>query len=195
MTVIDEHSARSKEFFDSLLMHSFSEIFELLNREDPVDFSNMQLEELEKTSWESIMLTISTSNFRLTVLLHCKAYASLSVTDRQLLINGIENEQRYRDYMCEIGNYLCGAACRMLGAKGFSTGASTPAIIANPRAASNTRQIDADYETHVGGFNQGSPQLCASIFLFAGREFEQDLQYMSSLDMDKVKATGELEFF
>ena len=127
-------------------------------------------------------------------LIHFPAYQKLDAAFRESLGEHVESEDKYRDFISETGNHLCGIACNIMGARGFSTGLSTPTAIQNLEAANNIRLIEVDYETHLCGLHQGSHQLCVSFYVFTDRLFTVD-DRMQKLDIEVSQNTGELEFF
>lgn len=185
---------QAAKFFDDLLYKSFQEIGSTSHKKFDFQVAKTTLDELKALEWQSIMLTVASSNFRLVSLVHFPSYKKLNPDYTILLDEHAESDRKYKDFISETGNNLCGVACNILATRTFSTGLSTPTLIENLDTVHNIRLIDIDYETHVCGMHNGSHQLCASFYVFKDSTFVFD-ERMRQLDFEIEKNTGELEFF
>ncbi|HMW46940.1 MAG TPA: hypothetical protein PKC70_01475 [Cellvibrionaceae bacterium] len=189
-------TAQTEKSVYGLLHHSFAEMFRLAQINHDITFKEIKPEYIDQHNLKSIMFTVSSSNFRIVILLHFLPKAELASQHNECLnIDVSSNEQRYHDYVCELGNNFCGVICRVLGSAGFSTGMSTPNILANARSILNMQSVGMDFETHIGAFSGSLPILCASCCLFVNKGLNIDLNIPIPNVVNAQEALGELEFF
>lgn len=189
-------TAQTETSIHALLHHSFGEMFRLAQLNKNILFKDIKPEQIDEHQFKSIMFTVSSSNFRIVALLHFTPKAELTNTHLEYLNKEhLGNEQRYLDYVCELGNNFCGVVCRVLGAANLSTGMSTPNILANAKSILNMRSVGVDFETHIGGFAGSVPIFCASMCLFVNQGLNVDLNIPMPSSIQAEETLGELEFF
>lgn len=189
-------TAQTEKSIHALLHHSFGEMFRLAQRNQDLTFKDIKAEYIDEHNFKTIMFTVSSSNFRLVILLHFPPKSALTSTHNNYLnAELLTNEQQYHDYVCELGNNFCGVICRVLGAADFSTGMSTPNILANAKSIINMRSAGIDYETHIGSFNDSTAIFCASMCLFVNKGLVVDLHIPIPNIVIEEETLGELEFF
>ncbi|HMY38698.1 MAG TPA: hypothetical protein PK011_05190, partial [Marinagarivorans sp.] len=109
-------TAQTEKSVYGLLHHSFAEMFRLAQINHDITFKEIKPEYIDQHNLKSIMFTVSSSNFRIVILLHFLPKAELASQHNECLnIDVSSNEQRYHDYVCELGNNFCGVICRVLG--------------------------------------------------------------------------------
>lgn len=181
---------------DALLNHGFSEMLRLFNKDHNFFVKDIKPDLIEDQDYKTIMFTVSSSNFRLVVLLHYLPKSELTHALHETLnLDPSSSAQDYQDFVCELGNNFCGVICRTLGSAEYSTGMSTPALLANPKSIVNLRAVGLQYETHIGGLIDASAPLCASICLFFNKGYVGELNIPMPSQSDQQETLGELEFF
>lgn len=187
-------NAQTERSIENLLDHAFREMLGLLkNRDCQVSWlTGAQMDEMEMSA---IMFTVSSSDFKLVMLLHFFPGSALPRSARDYLALSQDDERTYHDYVCELGNNLCGVVCRVLGASGFSTGMSTPIILQNAQSSLHLRRIGADYERHCTARIADGPLFCASAFLSFNPGVEKTIGISISNTAAADESLGELEFF
>ncbi|HRH76108.1 MAG TPA: hypothetical protein PK129_02080 [Cellvibrionaceae bacterium] len=189
-------TAQTEQSIYALLHHSFSEMFRLAHINQDIVLKDVKPEQMDEYKFKSIMFTVSSSNFRVVILLHFTPKAELTHQHHERLNSDhLNSEQRYHDYVCELGNNFCGVVCRVLGAADLSTGMSTPNILANAKSILNMRSVGIDFETHIGGFAGSVPIFGASMCLFVNRGLTADLNIPIPSVTQAEETLGELEFF
>lgn len=188
-------SAKTERSIAALLEHAFCEMLSLLKNQG-YSFDFLNREQIDEQEMNAIMFTVSSSNFKLISFLHFPARAQLPHAAYDLLpLDQKDAEQSYRDYVSELGNNLCGVLCRVLGAAGFSTGMSTPAILHNTNSTVHMRKIGVDCEKHVVASIETQPVFCASLLLFFNQGVNLDLDIPIPSKASGTEDLGELEFF
>ncbi len=189
-------AAKTDKSIEALLQHSFKEMLQLLNKNQAFTTREVKGEFIEEQEFKTIMFTVSSSNFRLVVLLHFLPKSELNAELYDTLkLDPACSTQYYQDFICELGNNFCGVICRVLGAADFSTGMSTPAILANKKSIINLRSVCIDFETHAGGFVDNQVPLCASMCLFFNKGANMELNIPIPAASHEQENLGELEFF
>jgi len=137
---------------------------------------------------EFTMLTISSYDFRMFVLLHssCSAPSMRYASDAL----GMSHEQitpmRYYDFLGELGNRFCGAFKRDLGNCFPHMGMSTPNRMRS-ESLKHLKNLSFAYDTHVNARAHNEANFCASLYVsfYGKREFRVD-------DVPKVEAQAEI---
>lgn len=153
-------------------------------------------DQIDEQEMSAIMFTVSSSNFKLVILLHYPSKANLPPGAWSYIgLNAGDDERIYSDYVCELGNNFCGVICRVIGAAGLSTGMSTPVILHNAHSSLHLRRIGADCEKHFVAKIPAGPLFCASAFLSVNQGMSKDLDIPIPSVAAKDENLGELEFF
>lgn len=187
---------KTQQSIVTLQEYSFKEMLRLLGDELDLNIRNVTEKIIDAGAYSTIMFTVSSSDFRLVALLHFlpkedlpeKAWESLR------LEQGVSTQQ-YHDYICELGNNYCGAICRALNAAHYSTGMSTPSILANINALENLGNIGVDFGCHFAAGSDKNPIFCASLFLVLNKSMKADLDIPTPALAAETENHGELEFF
>lgn len=142
---------------------------------------------------EFFVLTISSQLFRIFVLLHFNKSENTENYISEVLkagTNGID-EDKFYDYLGEVGNGFCGAMKRELNKTVPSLGMSTPNKL-NKECIKYINALKVDYDLHAIAEYQGTTLFKASAYVCA----DEELNYVvdTSSKQDDVDS-GELEFF
>lgn len=181
---------------DSLIQHAFPDMLQLLEAHHEITSRVSDANEIKSFKQHAAMFTVSSSHFRLVILLHYPDNNSLD--GQQLLHFRPElkmNTRQYQDYLCELGNNLCGVICRVLGADDFSTGMSTPALLNITNSAGHLQRIGPFCEAHMASFSGNKPLLSTTISLFFNSSAHTDLSINIPNSAIEDDSLGELEFF
>jgi len=144
---------------------------------------------------EFTMLTVSSYDFRIFVILHSNddtptmQYASdaLNVDLSQL------SAATHRDFIGELGNRFCGAFKRHLGPCFPHMGMSTPNRLHN-ESLKHLKNLSFSYDTHVGACSgNGSARFYASLFISLYDKANFSLDSLSKAE-EQVEV-GALELF
>lgn len=191
-----ELSPTIRRSIDGLMDHAFSDILKLLQQHQALTMQGVSAEKISTYEQRAAMFTVSSSNFRLAILLHYTPHARLTTEQLQHLQPELATDpQNYRDYVCELGNNLCGVICRVLGADAFSTGMSTPALLNISNSALHLRRIRPDCEVHRTCLSGNEALFSASLSLFFNNESPTDLVVHIPSSTAADESLGELEFF
>lgn len=147
----------------------------------------------EMNEKEFFMLTISSQLFRIFVLLHFTKNEATEQYTADILKAGSAtiDDDKYYDFLGEVGNAFCGSLKRELAKTVPSLGMSTP----NRLSQDCMKYIDAlkiDYECHASAEHHGNPLFYASIYVCADEELNYEVK--ANAAEDEVDS-GELEFF
>lgn len=161
-------------------------------------YSNWTLQPLaqaeEYPAQEFMMLTISSYDFRMFVLLHWTispaslryAAAALKMQRDQL------TTERYYDFLGELGNRFCGAFKRDLGASFPYTGMSTPNRLRR-ESLKHVKNLSGTYETHINAKAHDDTSFCAS--LYVSNYSPNDFKLKTVPQAQPQNEVGELELF
>ena len=187
-------SQATQKSVDNLLKQSFNEMLNIVHEVGRMEVRDVDAKTISKYALKSVMFTISTSNFRIVLLLHFASYDSFG-SQKYSFLQDINDRQKYIDLVCELGNNFCGASCRILNSLEFSTGMSTPFVLENKNSQDHIRLTGLDYESHIAALDAGKPLFCASFAMFAneGASVELDIKHIDISQEEEM--TGELEFF
>ena len=141
-----------------------------------------------------IMLTISSYDFRMVVLLHFSRSAPLMkyVADMLKLSPDVLEQSRFDDYLSELGNNFCGAFKRKLENFFFHLGMSTANLLFS-ESLQYVNTWPVDYETHLRAHNGGQVAFCGSLYVTSSGDLDFNVKELSSR-VDDVQ-TGALEMF
>ena len=141
-----------------------------------------------------IMLTVSSYDFRMVVLLHfLRNEASLNYVAETLQLSpGALEQSRYDDYLSEVGNTFCGAYKRELGKFFPYLGMSTPNMLA-AESLPYVKTWPVEYETHLRAQDEGQAQFFGSLYITSSSDIDFNPQELSS-QVEEVE-TGALEMF
>ncbi len=143
---------------------------------------------------EFTMLTISSYDFRMFVLLH----SSCSASSMRYAANALKipfdqlTAARYYDFIGELGNRFCGMFKRDLGTCFPHMGMSTPNRLSRA-SLKHIKNLSFAYDTHVNARAADETSFCASLYVsfYGTREFRVD---PPSKAVDQAEV-GELELF
>ena len=141
-----------------------------------------------------IMLTISSYDFRLIIILHFSAdTASLKYVADSLRISPAElSDTQYQDYLSEVGNILCGAIKRGLFEFFPHLGMSTP----NQLRYESLKFVDSypiDHAIHIKANDGDGTVFFGSLYVSAVGELDFDPAAMKK--KDETQEIGALELF
>ena len=141
-----------------------------------------------------IMLTVSSYDFRMVVLLHfSRNEPSLKyVADTLQLAPGAMEQSRFDDYLSEVGNTFCGAYKRELGKFFPHLGMSTPNMLA-AESLSYVKTWPVEFETHLRAHDEDQAQFFGSLYIASTGDIDFDPQELSN-PVEEVE-TGALEMF
>ena len=141
-----------------------------------------------------IMLTVSSYDFRMMVLLHfARNASSLKYVEETLQLAPDALEQsRYEDYLSEVGNTFCGAYKRELGKSFPYLGMSTPNLLF-PESLQYIKTWPVEYETHLRVHDGGQAEFFGSLYIASTENLDFDPQELTS-QVEEVE-TGALEMF
>ncbi len=145
-------------------------------------------------SQEFFMLTISSQMFRIVVVLH---FTKSGPLENYILGkvgsagNKTLEDDKFYDFLGEVGNAFCGAIKRELGKTVTTLGMSTP----NRLGYDCLKFLGAahDMEAHANAALDGSKLMYASLFLYADEDL--DFKVAHSPAPEEEVGSGELEFF
>jgi hypothetical protein len=189
-------STKTQQSIVTLQEYSFKEMLRLLGGEQDLNLRPVTEKFIDDGIYNTIMFTVSSSDFRLVALLHFLPKEEQAEKAWEYLrLEQTVNTQQYHDYICELGNNFCGAICRVLNAANYSTGMSTPAILANINSLENLCNIGVDFGCHVAAGSDKNPLFCASVFLILNKSMTADLDIPIPATTAETENQGELEFF
>ena len=141
-----------------------------------------------------IMLTVSSYDFRMVVLLHfSRNEASLKYVSETLQLTPETMEQsRFDDYLSEVGNNFCGAYKRELGNYFPYLGMSTPNLLLSD-SLPYIKTWPMDYETHLRAHDDDQVEFFGSLYIASSGDLDFIPQEPSSR-VEEVE-TGALEMF
>jgi len=141
-----------------------------------------------------IMLTVSSYDFRMMVLLHFTRNESSHryVAETLQIDPGSLEQSRYDDYLSEVGNTFCGAYKRELGKVFPYLGMSTPNVLF-PECLQYIKTWPVEYETHLRAHDGGQAAFIGSLYIASSDDLDFDPQVLVS-QVEEVE-TGALEFF
>jgi hypothetical protein len=185
------------EEFKQEIRRSFKSCYEesLTTGSDPSRWSIKEKSQiLEIKEKEFFVLTMSSQLFRVFILMHfTKSPKTEAFVAEILKINSNNvDEDKFYDYLGEVGNTFCGSIKRDVGKIVPSLGMSTPNRL-NKDCLKYIDQLHTDFEFHAVAEYDDSPLFYASIYFSADEELNYNVNVSQSSDDDID--SGELEFF
>ena len=152
----------------------------------------------EKSSLDDIdesefyVLTMSSQLFRIFILLHFTKQESTEQFVSNILKISQSNldDDKFYDYLGEVGNAFLGAVKRDLGRAVPSLGMSTPNRL-NKDCLKYMKSLNTDFEAHAVAEYQEQPLFYASVYLVADDELNIEITRNQIEEVD----SGELEMF
>jgi hypothetical protein len=143
---------------------------------------------------EFIMLTISSYEFRICILLHfSKDKPTMDYVAKALKITPDKLEvARYYDFLCEMGNTFCGTFKRELGKHFPHLGMSTPNRLVGS-SLKFMRELNFDYDAHFKTSANDNVAFCSSVFISAYKDFDLCVEIKKQAEADAEN--GALELF
>lgn len=189
----------TKKSTETILMKAFGEMVNLLdtNHSHHLTMRAVKADEIQETGFSAVMFTIASSVFRLSVLLHFSEKNILEgkFATKDQFDPSRDLVQQNHDYLCELGNNLCGAMTRIIGRCGFSTGMSTPATLQISESTEHMRSLNPGQEAHAGCFMNDEELIYVSLYIFVNKGHEDSLLIEVSDHSSENENSGELEFF
>lgn len=144
----------------------------------------------QRSSSKSVVLTVSSYQFRLTFMIHFSVDEKTRnhFSEVNNLRTSDMNERNFMDAIRECGNICCGNLNRNLAPIFPHVGMSTPNII-DVQSASFLKKLGDGYLAHFDVVIEFGPKFQVSLCI---NEFD-DLDFDMAFDQDEI--TGELEFF
>lgn len=151
----------------------------------------------EAKTHKSIMITVSSSVFRVTVLLHVPHLIKQknSLTPYLNFGENQDIDRQYADYISELSNNLSGISARMIRTAGYSTGLSQPAILDRSYGDKEITASNPDYIIHIPCYMDGELTIATSYCLFINKNFNDKLDLELKELEQCVDSSGDLEFF
>lgn len=143
---------------------------------------------------EFFVLTMSSQLFRVFILMHfTKSPKTEAFVADVLKINANSvDDDKFYDYLGEVGNAFCGSVKRDVGKIVPSLGMSTPNRL-NKDCLKYIDQLHTDFGFHAVAEYDDSPLLYASMYISADEELNFKVNTNQAIDDDVD--SGELEFF
>jgi hypothetical protein len=141
-----------------------------------------------------MMLTVSSYDFRLMVLLHFSCdEASMKYVADSLKLGAAELPlTRYYDFIAEVGNNFCGAFKRELGHYFPHLGMSTPNQLGR-ESLKHVKSWPIDHEIHIKAHSEEGAEFCGSLYVSSFGELDFDLVQQSK--SEEIVEMGALELF
>ncbi|MFT5716727.1 MAG: hypothetical protein ACI9T7_000905 [Oleiphilaceae bacterium] len=186
------------EEFKQEIRRSFKSCYEesLTTGSDPSRWSikeKNQINEIKES--EFFVLTMSSQLFRVFILMHFTKSPKTEAFVAEILkinSNNVDDEKFY-DYLGEVGNTFCGSIKRDVGKIVPSLGMSTPNRLSKD-CLKYIDQLHTDFEFHAVAEYDDSPLFYASIYFSADEELNYNVNANQSNNDNDVDS-GELEFF
>lgn len=176
---------------------SFKELITLIPRGNLLRVNATPKLQVDSDEHQTIMITISSSIFRIAALLHAPILRNQQslLTPLLDLNEQLDLDRQYLDYLSELSNNLGGISARMIRTAGYSTGLSQPAIL---KQAYDHQVLCANSPNHLLHFGSYlDDQLCiaASYSLFINKNVNSAINLDINEIEDCIDNSGELEFF
>lgn len=185
-------SQRAKTGFENLLQGCLEE--SLRTEEHPTWQMQPAAEPNDTGVLRFILLTVSSYDFRLMVLLHfsCDAASTKYVADRLKLGCAELPLTRYYDFLAEIGNNFCGAFKRELGQYFPHLGMSTPNQLGR-ESLKHVKSWPIDHEVHIKAHAEEGAEFYGSLYVSSFGELDFDL--VRQTKTEETVEMGALELF
>ncbi len=140
------------------------------------------------------MLTVSSYDFRLMVLLHFSSdEASTKYVADSLKLGSTELPlTRYHDYLAEVGNNFCGAFKRELGQYFPHLGMSTPNQLGR-ESLKHVKSWPIDHDIHIKALSEEGAEFYGSLYVSSFGELDFDLVLQPK--SEEAAEMGALELF
>lgn len=188
MLVNDEFKNEIKRIFNS----SFEDAF--LADSDSTQWHFKEKNTLEKLDTEEFyILTMSSQLFRIFIFLHFSKNADTEkyVSNALKLTSGKLDDDKFYDYLGELGNAFLGSIKRDIGKYVPSLGMSTPNKLGID-CLKYMNNLASDFETHSSASLNDKALFHASVYLVADEELNVHIDRQS---LDEEVDSGELELF
>jgi len=141
---------------------------------------------------EFFMLTLSSFTFKSFVLLHFTGNESIMgyVEHALKMTNEVPDENKFYDFLGEIGNGFCGALKRELGNYLPNLGMSTPNRLTKKNLA-HIGTLDCDFETHLSASSKDRILFYASLYVRSYSDMDFQIKHQVTDDTD----VGSIDFF
>jgi len=185
------------EEFKQEIKRSFKSCYEeaLTTSSEPARWSFKEKQSLpDLNEAEFFVLTMSSQLFRVFILMHfTKSPQSYAYVADVLKINTSSvDDDKFYDYLGEVGNAFCGSVKRDVGRIVPSLGMSTPNRL-NKDCLKYMKLLHTDFEFHAVAEYDDAPLFYSSIYLSADEELNFDVNTSQSNEDDVD--SGDLEFF
>jgi len=188
MRVNEEFKQEIKRVFKSGFEESFSAGFDegRWNFKDKSSLKGLDEEEF-------FVLTMSSQLFRIIILMHfTRSDISRNCIAEVLNVNASNlDDEKFYDYLGEVGNSFLGAIKRDIGRTVPSLGMSTPNRL-NKGCLKYMTNFDTDFESHAVSEFDNNEIFYSSIYLIADEELNISL---NKAHAEEELDSGELEFF
>jgi len=183
-------SQNAKDGFNELLAVCLNES---LKSPDYPDWTIKEQVHKDIKEKELFMLTISSYNFRMFLILHfSQNYKTSSFIARLLKVESDKlNSKRFYDYLGELGNGFCGIYKRELGKYFPFLGMSTPNLLSS-EVINHLSIFDYEYESHCLATINDEIEIYGSVYVSSYDDI--DFKYITN-SLDEDVKTSELEFF
>lgn len=151
-------------------------------------------EETNKGMDELFMLTISSQLFRVILIMHFAKSRAFEqyVTEALKLNTTVIEDDKFYDFVGEVGNSICGSIKRELGRTVPSLGMSTPnRLTMECHKYVKSRRIDFQCHQEV----RSDDQRLFSVSLYLCADHELDYEVKVAIKNEDDVSSGELEFF
>lgn len=186
-----------KQAIETIASVAFSELVGQLDCSANVATESCQELELDLQSHTSIMITIATAQFRLSVLLHLPSLENKH--NRLIQCVGIDSERdvqrQYSDYMAELSNNLGGTSARILRTAGHPTGLSQPDRLSRPYGQQDLESTKSNHLYHLVAKVDQDFLIGTTFLLYINHNIDNPPQLELNEIEECVDSTGELEFF
>lgn len=147
----------------------------------------------ETSAQRFIMLTLSSYDFRMLVLLHFSTEeASVKYAADSLKLSVTEfPEARYHDFLAELSNNFCGAFKRELCQYFPHLGMSTPNQL-DWESLKHVKSWPVDHEIHIKANDEGGAEFHGSLYVSSFGELDFE---MTQQPTEEIEETGALELF
>jgi len=181
----------AKNSFETLLMKCLSE--SLKTNANP-DWDLRAIDKLDGANEaEFFMLTLSSFTFKSFVLLHFTRNEPTMkyVEDALQITSEVPDEDKFYDFLGEIGNGFCGALKRELGNYLPNLGMSTPNRLTKQSHA-HIAALDCEFETHLAASSEEKILFYGSLYVRSYSDMDFRIQHQT---IDNDVESGEVEFF
>lgn len=175
---------------------SFREMLNIIPSHGDISISPEKELQLDSKEYNSVMITVSSSVFRLLVFLHIPAFDNTKNTLKERLnLDQSDAKQQYYDYICELCNNLCGVTARILRNANYPTGLSTPTIMVRAFGSDSLSRAKPSKLAHYAAKFPKGLGLATSYCLHINHNHADNIDINIKANEQQDDASGELEFF